>query len=251
MGAPPPSSHPHPRMPERGHGVGIGPLPAALRLCDRLYLRGGTRGGLLSGLVEEVFTSVMSGVRPTPRMVSAWAARSVDNHGPSSSSLSNSSSDYYSLLSPFSSSSSSLTVTWSFASHEEEASSSSSSTTTTNSVNRLRVIGPHEGDRILAALAPGWIGEGEEEGGLGGGDGGGGGAFPSSFSSSLSASAAASLPGGGGGGGGVRASLSVSSPSLLLPLSVVWRPPPALAPYVTPEHIRVRVRESCVWIHNN
>ena len=69
-------------------------------------------------------------------------------------------------------------------------------------INRLRTVQPHDGAAILRALTPGWEEEEEEEG-------------------------------GGGGGGGCPAAL---------PLSVLWRPsPPALRPFVTPEHIRVRV----------
>ena len=46
-----------------GEGLGLlslAPLPAALRLCERLYLRGGLRGGLLAGEFIIVHVALLS-----------------------------------------------------------------------------------------------------------------------------------------------------------------------------------------------
>lgn len=92
-----------------------------------------------------------------------------------------------------------------------------------SSINRLCVIDPLTPEgcyATLAALTPGWQDEDDDE-----------------------EEGSAAFRGGANGdddGCSVTASL---------PLSVVWRPPPALLPFVTPEAIRVRALIVCVCIY--
>lgn len=99
------------------------------------------------------------------------------------------------------------------------AAAATTATTTINPTRRIRVVCPlTEGHRILEALAPGWSHDHDDEEEEREGEGEG----PTVVS-------------------------SFSSSSSMLPLSVVWRPPPALRPFVTPEHIRVgALSDACV-----